>query len=580
MATVSILPLRLYRVAVEPVSELEREFYLVIAKLLFPGNTSDPILPLHTIPIDHRACTRSEEVSAAISRRYARIDQGVECLVVDLTNPPYRLLPDHHVIGGLLAYLNAYNGDEFAGFSVVVLMPVILADTDMTMRALKPYLCSGRIGLISDDGSVSGAWAPLGNFDGDAYAAALKAIRRSPTWLLRKKMIRRPGHFKRKRRNGSHDHCLPYFFDGRFCQKELFDLISHHVSVARTGGRLPTVLYHCPESKWLYDAVISVCQLHDLSALDADALLDRSRERIAVLDTSLLVVPLVDTMGTLRELLSAMLADNPACHVDILAIISTQRQSDIRENSTFEIRGHQFPITYLMHADRPRLDPECCPACRVKMAEHSPGQPDRYLQLTAHAMWSMFLDSGVKDEQDVPVTRESIGPVPDLLKLVVENSPYLSLKIDTLLRSCSGGLPVNPVIIYPDQDGARAIADSLSSLYDYTFIAIPRQILDALQNEKDASDECLTALDPSGLGKDSRWFVELSSLRGGNDIQVILLDEFNRSGETRRRLERLARNFHLQVWCYFCLIDFSPSSHQHAGIPCLSLYDLELEFAD
>jgi hypothetical protein len=580
VAVVSILPLRLYRVAAESLTKLDCDFYETVARLLF---SHDPLtsligVPDQTIPLDHSSCGSSDLIAAAILRGYRRPAQEIDCLVIDLTNPPYRLLPDHHVIGGLLTFIEGLR-KELPEISIALLMPVILAETDITMRALRPYLVDGRIGLISDDGSVSGTWPPLATFDGTTYAGALQAIRQTAVWLFKKKMIRRPGHFRRIK-GKSYNHCLPFFFDGHFCQHELIALIAHHASAIIGNIQSPTIFYHCPESRWLYDAVISVCYTHEFRAIDAESTLRRSEEEVDVPDTCLLVVPLVDTRDTIRELLGALLARNASCRIHILTIITTQRFQGVEGNEVFETGGRKFPITYFLHADRPRISPSDCPACRIGLEEMNPGQADRYLKLTAYAMWNMFLESGMKMEENVPELRKSIGPVPDLPKMVQDNSPYLALKIDTMLRTRPGGLPVDPVILYPDETGAQTIADCLASLYDYTLIGIPRDVLKRLPKDGNFTLQWFDDRKHEATKNGWRYFVELSSLQTANRVHVILMDEFNKTGDTRARLEQLAHGFDLDVWCYFCLIDFLPSSRRQKGLSSLSLYDLELELAE
>lgn len=579
MAAVSILPLRLYRVAAESLSKLERDFYETVTRLLFPVDSNNSTQsPNQTIPLDQGSCGRSDLISAAILRGYARAPHAIDCLIIDLTNPPYRLLPDHHVIGGLLTFIENIRSD-LPGISIVILMPVILAETDITMRALKSYLAEGRISLISDNGSISGAWPPLTNFDGMSYAKALQDIRQTPVRLLKNKMIRRPGHFKRNK-GKNHDHCLPFFFDGHFCQHELIELIAQHASVTIASVPSPTIYYHCPQSQWLYDAVMSVCYPHDFKAIDAETVLHPSEVNVDVPDTCLLIVPLIDTRDTLRELLSALLAHNAGCQIHILSVLTTQDSQEADGNKLLEMGGRKFPISHLLHADRPRISPGDCPACRIGLEETNPSEPDRYLKLTAYSMWNMFLESGIKMEENVPITRDSIGLVPNLQKIVQDNSPYLALKINTMLKSLPGGLPVDPIILYPCEKGAEAIADCLASLYDYTLIGIPRDVLNLLSKECDFSSQWFDDRKRDAIEKNWQYYVELSSLRELNAARVILMDEFNKSGGTRTHLERLAQGFGLNVWCYFCLIDFLPHSQRKNKPPRLSLYDIELELAN
>lgn len=583
MPTISVLPLRLYRVTAELLTQNEHKFYRRVAALLFPVSEAPPTVqfPTLTTPLDHLRCSRSEEVCTTITRGFVKSASRVDCLIIDLTNPPYRLLPDHHILGGVLDFLGkevfSQPGDTIP---VVLLMPVILVETDIAMRALQPFLNDGQISLIADDGTVSGAWSALQSVDKYEYSEALKNIRQDTKLRLGQKMIRQPGHFKRMRPDGTHDHCLPFFFDGRFCQKELIELIEQHVVSAKDKDGFPTVLYHCPESRWLYDAVMSVCQSNRFNAIDAAILDQASTEPLYVPMNCVLVLPLIDTRQTVKRLLLAILGRNPAARISILSVITTDQALDAKDKLYIDVRNTQYEVSYLLRANRPPMTLGNCPACRMKLQATKSGADDRYLKLTSYNLWTMFLEAGTKPEADVPETRASIGHVPDLLSVVKNNSPYLALKINTMLRA-DGHLPMDPIILHPGEDGARALAASLSSLYSYTSIEVPRDVLKSLPSDHNGKlAEWRASILGDGIHKNARWVAELASLEHRDGIRIILMDEFNKSGGTRSQMERVARAFGLDVWCYFCFVDFQPASGGRTPYSYMSLYDLDPELAE
>lgn len=582
MPTVSVLPLRLYRVTSELVAENERNFYYTVANQLFPTSEAPLtiLVPTITTPLDHMRCSSSEEVCGALSHGYEKSTSKVDCLVIDLTNPPYRLLPDHHILGGLLDFL----GKEFLGHQgeaipVVLLMPIILAETDIAMRALKPLLEDGRINLIADDGSVKGAWNALQSVVRHDYTEALRKIRQDTKSQLSRKMIRHPGHFIRRKPDGTHDHCLPFFFDGRFCQKELIELIEQHAFGLKNQDGLPTVLYHCPESRWLYDAVMSVCLSNRMGSIDADQFINAPTEKIIVPMNCVLVVPLIDTRKTLKKLLLAIQHFNPAARISILSIIVTDRAHSESSDVRIDVRGTEYAVNYLLRANRPPMALGNCPACNVKLRGTETGADDPYLKLTSYNLWTMFLEAGTKPEDDVPETRSSIGLVPDLLSVLRKNSPYLALKVNTMLRA-NGRLPADPIILHPNEKGALALAASLSSLYSYTSIAVPREVLRSLSIDRNGGmADWRSSIQHDATQNGARWVTELVSLEQRGGIRVILMDEFNKSGGTRAQLEKVSRAFGIDVWCYFCFVDFQPATGGRSTYPYMSLYDLDPELA-
>ncbi|KAF0165627.1 MAG: hypothetical protein FD157_1254 [Rhodocyclaceae bacterium] len=582
MPTISVLPIRLYRVTAEFLTLGEKEFYGRVAALLFPASEAQPVVqfPTLTTPLDHQRCSRSNEVSEALSLGFVRSSSKVDCLIVDLTNPPYRLLPDHHILGGLLDFL----GKEVycqpgCAIPVVLLMPIILIETDIAMRALKPYLDDGRIGLIADDGAVSGGWIALQSVRRDDYSEALKKIRQDTKARLAQKMIRQPGHFKRTRSDGTHDHCLPFFFDGRFCQKELIELIGQYVAGAKDEDGLPTILYHCPESRWLYDAVMAVCQTARVEAIDVDALDKTPNAPLSVPSNCVLVVPLIDTLRTVKRLMAAILSRSPTARISILSVITTDQAFGDSGAVHIDITGTRYEISYLLRANRSPMTSGNCPACRMDLDATKPDSDGRYLKLTSYNLWTMFLEAGTKPEADVPDTRPSIGQVPDLLSVLKNNSPYLAFKINTMLRAL-GQLPADPIILHPGEDGARALAASLSSLYSYTTIEVPQELLRSRLPEHNGElVKWRASVVADHERNNARWVTELASLERRGGIRIVLMDEFNRSGGTRSKLERIARAFALEVWCYFCFVDFQSASDRRPAYPHLSLYDLDPDLA-
>ncbi|MBN8476987.1 hypothetical protein [Sulfuritalea sp.] len=563
----------------------EKEFYGRVAALLFPaseGQEGQPVIqfPTVTTPLDHQRCSRSDQVSEALSLGFVRTNSKVDCLIVDLTNPPYRLLPDHHILGGLLDFLGKEVYCQAEGtIPVVLLMPVILVETDIAMRALRPYLDDGRIGLIADDGAVAGSWRALQSVSQGEYSGALKRIRQDTKSRLGQKMIRQPGHFKRMRPDGTHDHCLPFFFDGRFCQKELIELIGQYVVGAKVEDGLPTILYHCPESRWLYDAVMAVSHTARVETIDVDVLDKTPNVPLLVPRNCVLVVPLIDTLRTVKRLLDAILSRNPTARISILSVITTDQAASDLGAVHIDVRGTRYEISYLLRANRSPMTSGNCPACRMNLDATMPDSDGRYLKLTSYNLWTMFLEAGTKPEADVPDTRPSIGQVPDLLSVLKNNSPYLALKINTMLRAI-GQLPADPIILHPGEDGARALAASLSSLYSYTTIEVPQELLRSqLPEQNGEMMKWRASVVADQERNNARWVTELASLERRGGIRIVLMDEFNRSGGTRSRLERIARAFALEVWCYFCFVDFQSASDRRTAYPHLSLYDLDPDLA-
>jgi adenine/guanine phosphoribosyltransferase-like PRPP-binding protein len=56
---------------------------------------------------------------------------------------------------------------------------------------------------------------------------------------------------------------------------------------------------------------------------------------------------------------------------------------------------------------------------------------------------------------------------------------------------------------------------------------------------------------------------------------VIIIDEFNASGETRVGLMRLLQLFEKRVLSYLSIVDWNPKQSGVSGAICYSLYDFQ-----
>lgn len=571
MPTVTVLPLRLYRPAIEALSTPAKKFYQQVANLLVPGANGDQpsfITPNVIIPIDHDTALNSQRVARRLLATTDTWDK-VDIVLVDLATPKIERLPDHHVVGGLLKAVDTVRTSR-PSVTFILLMNFVLEPEDITMRAMKPYIASGTISILADDGIVCGS--DVSPWNHDQYARLLRDYRDSPLRGIEMKLVRRVGHFKRRDREGLHFECLPYFFDGTYCQRELIEILEGEHQRVSSDPNVP-LLYHGVQSQWIAQAALTYAQRSNRRIIDIERLFAASNIDSPVIpETSLLFLPLVDSFRTLESILDRLIGLNSGSTPTVLAVIATSsaisRLTVSGTDKYFSHRGALISFKYLIASERKATNPADCDACAANVMEDSTSGEDLFPQLSSYAMWRMIFDAGMRTaEVDAPDYRDPLGSVPNFRTVAERNGPYLASRIDRLIRTLEGGLPPHPVLLFPLEEGAIALADGMTSLFDYTAVGVPRPVLKL-------GPDRLMALIATSEGRDAPWNVKLTSLRDVDGIGLVLLDEFNRTGRTRSQLTAFAKSFALPIHCYACLVDFLPTQPWSSGRPELSLYDL------
>jgi hypothetical protein len=289
----------------------------------------------------------------------------------------------------------------------------------------------------------------------------------------------------------------------------------------------------------------------------------------------LLVLPLVDTGYTARSLIEKIQTLNPTAQIVILAVLSTRGEGDRHGVIPPSSNTGGRAIHYLQQVSRSTYSASECPFCQAGIPRSDPRQPDPFDRLSAHAFWTLAEDVDFEEERDVPKYRGSVGQVPRLRALESRNGAFLAFKIEKLLRS-TGNWPADPVVLCPLEDGTAAISDYLETVLNMTVIRVPKTVFNG------HPEPAATVMD--GASAD-RWLIQVKSLAEYRDrirerhpvfgplkANVIVFDEINVTGATRRNLAKFAAAQDLDVLCCISVIDFAGDDPS-----ALSLYDVRLE---
>jgi hypothetical protein len=558
MARFVALPMRVGQKTTEPVTKEFRSLYSLVASW-FIGSRAECASSNLTIPLSNEADLHDR--ASDIYERLAK--SNADLVVIDLANSPRGLLPQYSVVHGLMEICERALQIYAGVCKVVLLFPDELWNEDPVMVALRPLVGSGHAWIVTDRGGLTGASPPNG-IEPAAYEAALRAARSSPLWLLRQKLVRQHGHFFRYR-EGTHHHCVYYYYyDGQHCTNEITFLLAE--TLDKPGLKSRIVLLEDPNFDWLKGGVeaATIKSQHSLRTFkltDPGLGIDGQ-----VPDEPIIILSICDTADNFSKIIGALLQLNPACNPHVISLMSTEGSSEERGRRIVSVGQSQYTINYFLKVGQPKYPAGQCRQCRCNVPPSSSRDFETDpAHLSSFAMWSMIIESGLKGEQDVPQGRPSLGLVPDFPELIDKNGPYIARKMHKTLTTMKGSLPRDPIVICPDEIGAKALADALTHLFKYTVNRVPREVIDKRsQVPANASDT-----------GDNTWILQLQSLQARNDeTELIVLDEFNATGGTRTRLRELLERFGLGVRCYFSLFDFNPLSRIELHRPTYMLYSL------
>lgn len=495
-----------------------------------------------------------------------------DLILVDVNKPLDVVMPGKAEVH-LATALNYLHNDSVYNDSVggvrklfILLYREIPDAKDPVLHAMRDIAEAGNLIIISDIGEVITSRHDV-RLVADEYKLARAAIRGNNSDLLRARMVRRRGHF--------HDNSgglQTYFFDGQSCERELYRLIEEFVASEYDSDR-PTMFYHCTVSTWLRDPVVAAaCEL-GTEVFSAQDLLDGSycpeEDR---LDNVFVIVPRVETATTIERIISEITRRAQNCRLRVLAVISTQKSSlPYREtrvgDQTYRIdyflRDNQTPVKQPISAEAP-LCPLCANNPPMMLTSHA---GDEHATLSSFAFYKLASESGWIEETDVPPGREPIILVPDFPSILRENGAFIASKLLDLLRFHVGdNFPAQPfLIVYPDQTGAVALASYLKVLHDsVTLVQIPNDVLG-----RGKSSPVDIATDES-----ASWFRQLYSAAPSQ--QVVLMEEFVKTGGTKDTLALLVRECGRQISCHVAIADFSAEGGLSKQIPTHALYRIPL----
>jgi hypothetical protein len=457
------------------------------------------------------------------------------------------------------------------GGSVGILVSKAISPNDSILSAIGSKLADGGLFLVEPSGNLHGR-GPGGRRFIEGYDDLLQLAREDPLVLMRQKLIRRIGIF---RRSGSARRSTKYFYDGTRCIQNIVDALERSIDFDATSE----IMTHAPESDWLRDVSASLALQHRLRSLDLVAMLEdtgpASAPDIAISERPLVLFPLVDSGETLREVDLLLRRLRPDVLPLYVAVLSTNLSKVVDTGESpgggylkkrrLNIGGAEYGFSSLASVPQVYYSDTYLPA---SLHEHT--GTDRRLSgepalLTSFAFWSMVEEAGWQEERDVPKSRSSLGLVPNFVEVMANNGPLIAYKLDQLLRDRRAGLPADPILVLPREEGAVAVAECLASMFACSVVSIPRASIQEAVG--------MDALRSQSAFGEFEWWKRLTSARG-TGAGAILLDEFTSTGGTLARLHEICDAAGLRVEARAVLVDFGGHPAKPARPEVISLYQI------
>ncbi|GEM_PF-5200050 len=565
----SILPFRLGATASMPLGSDSLEFYRSTAEAA--TDTACEVSPNEsalTIPLDISVLSdRPSDIKSCLGAALAGISTP-DIVLLDLANPPSAVERGQFEAQVALALEAAFADWEgrSANPLVILLRPELAPEGDVFRLIADPRIKKHQLVVIGDDGSLLCAESNRPrSFSNDKYRVMLAKLRGDPLELLRLKLIRRLGHFKREI-DGRHARCVRFFFDASQAAPEIKQLFVNVLLDEQDLNSPLTVLVDQQWADWIKQPIASACLDNGVvwDAISNDKLptgLMLQSNRV------LLVTPLVDSGTSLRRILGALRSRFPECVVSVFAVLSTEGNEERLGIRVLKGPDLQVSISYLLRVVQRSFGPGECPLCSMAIPEDDP-MHDEYLMLRSVDFWDMVQEAGVGPERNVPDGRPGKPVVPQFQDVVRDHGAWLVAKVAALIERATERKAKHLTVVCPaHEDASAALTERLALITGASVIPVFRDDIHAIARTTGlAANQEWARLE----AERPDWYRRFQSVLGS---EVVVFDEFIETGATIRGLRKIAAHFGKVVHCVVCLANFRPGIRDELPCPCYPLYE-------
>ena len=393
---------------------------------------------------------------------------------------------------------------------------------------------------------------------GDTYKEAVIELYGDPSSKLKRKRVRRLGHFQTPYPQQEISICRRYSYFLNDCANELHTLFSDWWRDYGQGAK--GIVFDIRNQVYFRKAVQAFADEHSLNVARIADL--HARPQLAkTLSGQICVLALdaVETGAAMAQHVNFLQSVGIRISKDVVAAIN---KSGAPVSSRGDYRVHGF------WAVQPEAQSSPCEQCTLGLP-HTPDSGERFCGIRAFDMFHMTEVAGYEPEPtgEVPLGGKPYDTIPKFSSLVNEFGDWIAYKIHLLLKSINR--PENWFIVHPEEPDSSRLCDKLQVPLDdkLSVVTVPRPAITDAQKHGNSWEKVIQ--NEHG----AMWVQQFESI-SGTDAAALILDIFNASDSTKRAFEGLLRHFDISPFCYLCLIDFDPAQihSRKTGIPSYSLY--------
>lgn len=488
-----------------------------------------------------------------------------------------------------IKYIDEETNDE-------IIEPLYTPDNNYLL--LEKFIKDGSVCFLGINGGEGNYfWKEELICEVDNFSEKIKYLKKDTKELIKYKLIKKVGHFKRSL-NGSHQACQEYYYDGRYCVSEVAKLLVERLIANRSIFNPKHIVFYCPDSPWVKDVVIlcsnEILKLKSLtgySDLNFESCInineynskEIAKEKINELSCQILfVVDFIFSATTFQnEYLTRISKYFPNADIRGVSVLCSDSAIDKFVGNKeaqvvrIEIPDLDSPIetSYLQNVDHKVYDKyvgkDFCPMCHYDLLDPVSGLTEGNLKLSSYEMWLMANTSTYLNDHVQSKQYKKLKNLPDTRKLIQEFGPYFAYKFSQNIDTYFSSQNEKPnIIVFPDERSNADYIESyqekigkypeniedtpsgfyatcLKELLGFEILPIPRSIMKSIQDADISFNDI------------HNKFPEISkNLESLRTKKYIIIDEYYLSGDSFDVLLKIMNHFGHKPISFFPIINY------------------------
>lgn len=414
----------------------------------------------------------------------------------------------------------------------------------------------------------------IAGYDKDKIKKGYKLLLPDNRYLLKRKLIRKLGHFQVEEREHS---CHRFFYDGSYCEEEIKSLLLEYIESSSDSGKFELIIYAAKYSPWLEQSIkhLSI-DLKDLKAIAFENI----DECIEIYQGGklLFITDLIYSGDSIKRMITKLLNNSEIFEknkIHILSILNSGNGINSFENKRkITISDYNFKITYFVDVRiDSKITKENCEMCKLGLSPDKT-ESESIHRLKSYDFWELSDKAGYGKEKYGRDRDKLMKKIINMDNWFYDNSAYIVYKYISLLKTIDIDAKSGSIFIYPKEKVKKGtpsnrLAESFRYFFNAKEIGIPRDIIDIYKNENAPLD------DIDSIKGD--WIQTIRD-QPSNYYDYIIIDEFHKGGDTFKSMIKILKKLDRYPKCFFPLIDFNPQKSKkyrddYKNIQILSLYE-------